>query len=51
MKTYSNPQTSVVNLIANQILQSVSPENAGPGLPPYPAPARESYSPRQEPAK
>ncbi len=49
MKVYSNPQTSIVELMVNQILQSVSPGITEPPTPPYAAPARESYSPRQQP--
>ncbi len=49
MKSYINPQTMTVNLSAGPVLQSTSPET--PFTPPYPAPARGSYSPRQEPSK
>ena len=51
MKTYINPQTAVVFLMANPVLQTVSPESTDPTFPPYAAPARESYSPRQQPSK
>lgn len=51
MKAYINPQTSFVYLLANPVMQVVSPETPStPPPPPYAAPARESYSPRQQPA-
>jgi hypothetical protein len=51
MKTYSVPKTLTVNLVANSVLQSASPETL-PITPPYPgAPARQSYTPQPEPGK
>ncbi|MCR4664773.1 MAG: hypothetical protein K5660_05355 [Paludibacteraceae bacterium] len=46
MKTYINPETSLVTMTSGQILQSTSPIIPTPSYPG--APARESYSPRQE---
>ena len=52
MKKYMQPQTEEVNLTVQSVLQTTSPGGTGlPFTPSYPAPARESYSPRQEPSK
>lgn len=53
MKKYMQPQTQEVNLTVQSVLQTTSPGGTGLPIPPsYPgAPARESYTPRQEPGK
>ena len=53
MKKYMQPQTQEVNLTVQSVLQTTSPGDSGlPFTPSYPgAPARESYTPRQEPGK